>query len=92
MSDEEQVLREARPSWWNFFWYWVFFWLLIPVIVALWKRASVLLRVYEDRVVLERGVLSKNIKVVFITDIRTIDIRQSLVQRVLKIGTIMIAT
>ncbi|MFQ5896889.1 MAG: PH domain-containing protein [Candidatus Methylomirabilia bacterium] len=92
MSDEEQVLWEARPSWWNFFWHWVFFWLIIPVIVALWKRASLLLRVYEDRVVLERGVLSRNIKIVFITDIRTIDIRQSFLQRILRIGTVMIAT
>ena len=91
MKDEE-LLLEARPSWWNFFWHLVFFWLIIPLIVAFWKRAALVLRVYGDRVVLEKGVLSKNVKDIFITDIRTIDTKQSLLQRIFKIGDVMIAT
>ncbi|MCH7760287.1 PH domain-containing protein [candidate division TA06 bacterium] len=89
---DEKLLLEARPSWWNFFWHLVFFWLIIPLIVAFWKRAALVLRVYGDRVVLEKGVLSKNVKDIFITDIRTIDTKQSLLQRIFKIGDVMIAT
>ena len=67
-------------------------WLIIPLIVALWKRAGLVLRVTEEKVILERGVLSKEIKEIFIPDIRTIDVKQSLLQRIFRIGDIMIAT
>ena len=90
--NDEKLLLEARPSWWNFFWHFVFFWLIIPLIVALWKRRALVLRVYDDRVSLEKGVLSKNFTEVFIKDIRTINIKQSLIQRIFKIGDVMIAT
>ena len=91
MTDEE-LLLEARPSWWNFFWHFVFFWLIIPPIMALWKRSALVLRVYEDRVSLEKGVLSKNFTELFIKDIRTINIKQGIVQRIFRIGDVMIAT
>ena len=44
---DEKLLLEARPSWWNFFWHLVFFWLIIPPIIALWKRQALVLRVYD---------------------------------------------
>lgn len=88
----ERVLLEVRPSWWNFFWHIVFCWLIIPIIVVLWKRASLVLRVTEDKVLLEKGVLSKNNKDIFISDIRTIDVKQTLLQRMFGIGDVMIAT
>jgi uncharacterized membrane protein YdbT with pleckstrin-like domain len=89
---EEKLLLEARPAWWNFFWHFVFFWLIIPLIIALWKRRALVLRVYDDRVSLETGVLSKNFVELFIKDVRTINIKQSIVQRIFKIGDVMIAT
>lgn len=89
----EKPLLEARPSWWNFFWHWVFFWLLfIPLFVAFWKRAALVLRIYSDRIVLEKGVLSKNVKEILISDVRTIDMKQSFIQRIFRIGDLMIAT
>ncbi len=88
----DRLLLKTRPSWWNFFWHLVFFWLVIPLIVALWKRASLTLQVTEERVILERGILNKEIKEIFITDIRTIDVKQTLGQRIFGIGDIMIAT
>ena len=91
MTDEE-LLLEARPSWWNFFWHFVFFFLIIPPIMALWKRWALVLRVYEDRVSLEKGVLSKNFTELFIKDIRTINIKQGIVQRIFRVGDVMIAT
>jgi uncharacterized membrane protein YdbT with pleckstrin-like domain len=89
---EQGLLLEVRPSWWGFFWHLAFFWLVIPLLIALWKRAALILRVYEDRVVVETGVLSKDIKEVFIADVRAIDISQTFFQRIFKTGDIMIAT
>ena len=88
----EKLLLEARPSWWNFFWSWVFFWLIIPPIVAVWRCFALTLRVYGNRVVLETGVLSKNITEIFISDIRAVDTRQSFTQRMFKIGDVMFGT
>jgi uncharacterized membrane protein YdbT with pleckstrin-like domain len=91
MTDEGLLLK-ARPSGWNFLWHWIFFWLIIPLIVALWKRAALVLHVYDDRVVLERGVLSKAVKEIFISDVRTIDTKQTFFQRLVNVGDLMIAT
>ena len=60
--------------------------------MALWKRSALVLRVYEDRVSLEKGILSKNFTELFIKDIRTINIKQGIVQRIFRIGNVMIAT
>ena len=88
----DRPLLEARPSWWHFFWYFFFFWLIIPLFIAFWKRRSLVLRLYKDRVFLETGVLSKNYTEVFIKDIRAINVQQSITQRIFKIGNVMIAT
>ncbi len=88
----DKLLLETRPSWWNFFWYFVFGWLIIPMFIALWKRAGLVLRVYNDKVVLERGVLAKHITQLLISDIRSVDTKQGVFQRILRIGDIMIGT
>jgi len=49
----EKLLLETHPSWWNFFGYLFFSWLIIPLLIALWKRVGLKLKVYADRVVLE---------------------------------------
>ena len=92
MENAEKLLLKARPSWWNFFWYLVFSWLIIPLIIALWKRAGIVLYVYESRVVLERGVISKHTTQVLISDIRSIDIKQGFMQRILRVGDILIGS
>ena len=53
ITKAEKLLLEAHPSWWNFFWYLFFSWLIIPLFIALWKRAGLKFYVYPDRVVLE---------------------------------------
>ncbi len=88
----EDLILEVRPSWWNFVWHLLFFWLLIPLIVALVRRASLVFSVYQDRVVLEKGFLNKDYKVIFISDIRTIDVRQTIWQRLINIGDVFIAS
>lgn len=91
-AEAGELLLELRPSRWNFFWYYVFFFLIFTLIVAWWKRASEILRVYTDRVVLEKGILNKSYKEVFLADIRAIDVEQKFGQRILGYGDILIAT
>jgi uncharacterized membrane protein YdbT with pleckstrin-like domain len=90
--EHETPLLEARPSWWNFFWHWFFFWLIVPPIIAWVRRHSLVLRVYEDRVSLEQGLLSKQVSDVFIVDVRDIQVNQTLLQRMFGIGDVEIGT
>jgi uncharacterized membrane protein YdbT with pleckstrin-like domain len=69
----------------------LFFWLVIPVFVAIWKKFSLVLKVTEDKVIIEKGILSKKKKEVFASDVRTIDIEKSMLQRMFGIGDIKIA-
>ena len=89
---QKDLLLEARPSWWNFVVYLLFFWLIIPLLIVLWKRAYLKLQVYTDRIVLEKGVLTRNMTEVYISDIRTVNITQTLLQRIFKVGNISIAS
>lgn len=88
----DTLLAEVRPSWWKFFWYLVFFWLIIPLIVAWCRRASVVMKVYPGRVTLERGLLSKSYREFMARDIRSIEIDQSLLSRMVGIGDLTIST
>jgi len=90
--DPTTVLAEIRPSWWGFFWHLFFFWLIVPPIVAAVKRAGTVLRIYPQRIHLERGLLSKCYQDYNPRDIRSIDIDQSFFQRMAGIGDITIST
>ena len=90
--DTQTPLLEARPSWWNFFWHLFFFWLIVPPIIAIVRRHSLVLRVYEDRVSLETGLVSKEMTDVFITDITGIEVTQGFWQRLFGVGNVLIGT
>lgn len=66
--------------------------LLIPALIAVTRRASLVLRIFPDRLMLETGLLAKNVLEIYIADVRTIEIHQSLSQRMLNIGDISIDT
>jgi membrane protein YdbS with pleckstrin-like domain len=87
-----KLLLETRPSWWAFFWYLAFAWLLVPLLVAWLRRKSEVLRVFEDRVSVERGIVAKNYTEFFIRDIRSIDVDQGLWGRMAGIGDLRIST
>jgi uncharacterized membrane protein YdbT with pleckstrin-like domain len=86
------VLAEVRPSWWGYFWYLFFFWLIIPPFVAFFKRAATRLEIYPERIHLERGLFSKSYRDLNPHDIRAIDIEQSFLQRMVGIGNLSIST
>lgn len=87
-----EVLTEVRPSWWGYFWHLVFFWLIVPPIVAYFRRASTVLRIFPDRLTLTRGILSKCYRDYNPRDIRSIDVDQTFFQRMVGIGDLTIST
>ena len=91
-SGGDQVLAQARPSWWRFFWHVFFFWLIVPPIVAWFRRASVVLRIHPGRVTLERGLVTKCYREFLARDIRAIDIDQGFLARLVNIGDVTIST
>lgn len=90
--DTQAVLMAVRPSWWNFGWHLLFSWLLVPLLVALYRRHSFLMRIYSDRVSIEEGFWAKETSEFFIKDIRAIDVRQGLWGRFAGIGDVTIST
>jgi uncharacterized membrane protein YdbT with pleckstrin-like domain len=90
--DSQAALLEVRPSWWNFGWYLLFSWLLVPLFMALYWRHSFVMRIYSDRVSVEEGFWSKASSEFFIKDIRSIDVRQGVWGRLVGIGDITIST
>lgn len=90
--DTQTVLMEVRPSWWNYFWHLVFFWLLIPLFIALYRRHSFVMWIYSDRVSIEEGFWAKETSEFFIRDIRSIDVRQGVWARMVGVGDVTIST
>ncbi|HEY6168332.1 MAG TPA: PH domain-containing protein [Verrucomicrobiae bacterium] len=91
-TEPDELLAEVRPSWWRYFWLLLFAWLLVPWLIAWFRRSSVVLRVYRGRVMLERGIFSKCYRELFVRDIRSIDIDQSFLSRLINIGDVTIST
>src|SRR5512137_1172998 len=87
-----KVLAEVRQSWWGYFWHLFFFWLIIPPIIAYFRRASTILRIFPERITLTRGLLSKCYRDYNPRDIRSIDIDQSFWQRIVGVGDLTIST
>jgi hypothetical protein len=91
-ADPNELLAEVRTSAWGYFWYWFFFWLIVPPIIAWVRRSAVVLRVYPQRIRVERGLLSKCYQELNPRDIRAIDIDQSFFQRLVGIGDLTLST
>jgi len=92
MTYKFESVYEARLSWWKFFWHFAFGWLIFPIFIAIWQRYALKLHITRDRVILETGILNKDTRDVFISDIRTIDVEQNFIQRLLGYGLIRFAT
>jgi uncharacterized membrane protein YdbT with pleckstrin-like domain len=91
-TDPATPLLEVRRSWWGCLWLLCFAWLVIPLVIALVRRNSLRMKIYPNRVSLERGLVNKEYRELFIRDIRSIDVDQSFFQRMLGIGDVTIST
>lgn len=90
--DDREVLLEVRRSWWNFTWHFIFFWLVIPLFVAFYRHHSFLMRIHPDRISIEEGFWSKEVTELFISDIRSIDVKQGFWGRIFDVGQITVST
>jgi uncharacterized membrane protein YdbT with pleckstrin-like domain len=91
-SGKAEILAEVRPSWWGYFWHLFFFWLIVPPVIAFFHRAATVLQIYPQRIHLERGLFSKCYQDYHTRDIRSIDVDQTFLQRLVGIGDITIST
>ena len=91
-AEPGMLLAEVRPSWWGYFWYLFFFWLIVPPIVAYFRRGATVLRIFPARITLVRGLLSKCYRDYHPRDIRSVDVDQSFLQRIVGIGDLTIST
>lgn len=87
-----EALMEVRPSWWGYFWHLFFFWLIVPPIIAYFRRGATVLRIFPRRITLTRGLFAKCYRDYNPRDIRAIDIDQSFFQRMVGIGDLAIST
>ena len=92
IADLGTELLVVQPSWWNYFWHLFFFWLIIPPLIAWYRRSTFVMRIFPDRVSLELGFWSKDSREFFIKDIRAIDVRQGVWVRMVGIGDVTIST
>jgi hypothetical protein len=90
--EPREPLAEVRPSWWGYFWHVFFFWLIVPPIIAYFRRAATVLRIFPNRITLTRGLLAKCYRDYNPRDIRSIDIDQSFFQRMVGVGDLTIST
>ncbi len=91
-SGRGAALAEIRPSWWGYLWHLVFFWLIVPPCIAYFRRAATVLRIFPERITLERGLFSKCYQDYNPRDIRSIDVDQNFLQRLVGIGDLTIST
>jgi len=91
-AQSAEPLAEVRPSWWGYFWHLFFFWLIVPPIMAYFSRNSTVLRIFPHRLTLTRGLVSKCYRDYNPRDIRSIDIDQGLLQRMVGVGDLTIST
>jgi membrane protein YdbS with pleckstrin-like domain/ribosomal protein L37E len=89
---DQAVLLEVRPSWWTFGWHLLFGWLVVPLLIALYRRHSFVMRIYTDRVSVEEGFFAKETSEFFIKDIRSVEVRQGVWGRLVGIGDVTIST
>ena len=83
---------QHRPAWRRFWYAWLLSWQVVPLAYIVYKRYSVLLTVKDDEVAFEDGFFSKSSTEVKIRDIKSIEVHQTLLDRLLGVGTLKLAT
>jgi uncharacterized membrane protein YdbT with pleckstrin-like domain len=100
LSDiEEKTLLECNPSWWQYFGLLVLGTLLIVIGVGLFiilyvilERKNTIYKVTNKRIITQKGIFSKNREDISLMDIRAFNIKQSVIERMLNIGSVSIVT
>ena len=89
---QDELLAEVRPSWWRYLGWLLLSWLIIPFFIAWFKRSATVLRVYRERLTLRRGIFNRCERELFMRDVRSVDIDQSFLGRLVNMGDLSIST
>ena len=89
---QDELLAEVHPSWWRYLGWLLLSWLIIPFFIAWFKRSSTVLRVYRERLTLRRGIFNRCERELFMRDVRSVDIDQSFLGRLVNMGDLSIST
>lgn len=81
-----------RPAWRSFYKLWLISWLILPLAAIAWKRYSSMLILSQHSLVLRRGILNISLTEVGLGRIQTVEIHQSLIERILGVGSIQVGT
>jgi len=100
LSDlEEKTLLECNPSWWHYFGLLVLGSLLIVIGVGLLiilyvvlVRKKTIYKITNRRIITQRGIYSKNREDISLKDIRAVNIKQGIMERILNMGSVSIVT
>ena len=91
MPQSEEIMV-VRRSPWKYALFIFFFWLIIPLGMYLFYRRSLTLTIYEDRIMLQEGIIGVDNSTMFISDIRAIEVHQTIWERFFGYGDLMIAS
>ena len=91
LTEGERVLYTGHLSWWTQFWYLVFFFLIVPLIIAWVRRSSTELAITNKRVIAKFGFVTRDTIEINLQKIETVQVHQGVMERLLNYGTIMIA-
>lgn len=86
------VIRFLPSEWWNWAWIVLLLWGLFSFLHSGYHRKSFVMRIYPDRVSIIEGFFAKEVSEFFIRDIRSIDVKQNLWDRIVNIGNVTIST
>jgi len=89
---QDELLAEVRPSWWRYLGWLLLSWLIVPFFIAWFKRSATVLRVYRERITLRRGIFNRCERELFMRDVRSVDIDQSFLGRLVNMGDLSIST
>ena len=64
--------------------------IIILIVIIMRVRLEVIIK--NDKLIIVKGIISKHVTEIFIGDIRAIDIKQNIIERILGFGDVMIAT
>jgi len=64
--------------------------IIFLIVIIMRIRLEVIIR--DDKLIIVKGIISKHVTEIFIGDIRAIDIKQNIIERILGFGDVMIAT
>src|SRR5918994_89671 len=80
----EQVIYEGRPSWRSI----LGFYILGLLMVGWLKRISTRYSITDRRLRIQRGIVSRNVEEARIERVQNVNVRQSVFERILQVGTI----